>query len=176
MGGVTGNKPGRPVMLDNDPEKIDLLFKALQTGAYLETAIRYAGISKTAIYLWLKKGHAAVDRQEKGEPSREDDTTYVEFMYRLEKAMAESEMRDLLNIANAAVESWQASAWRLERRFPEKYGRRIQEVSGVGGGPIQLQAVPIDLSTLSEEELGVMESILERQQKGDEVRATIEGA
>jgi hypothetical protein len=39
------------------------------------------------------------------------------------KAVAESESRDLATILKAAQSQWQAAAWRLERRFPEKYGR-----------------------------------------------------
>ena len=39
------------------------------------------------------------------------------------RAVAESESRDLATILKAAQSQWQAAAWRLERRFPEKYGR-----------------------------------------------------
>ena len=35
-------------------------------------------------------------------------------------------------------------------------------ISGPGGGPIQLQAVPVDLTRLSDEELAVVEKIVER--------------
>ncbi len=33
-------------------------------------------------------------------------------------------MRDVAVIATAAKENWQAAAWRLERKFPERWGRR----------------------------------------------------
>jgi hypothetical protein len=37
-----------------------------------------------------------------------------------------AELRDLTNINQAAAAGiWQASAWRLERRFPKKWSRRV---------------------------------------------------
>ena len=41
-------------------------------------------------------------------------------------------------------------------------------ISGPDGGPIQVQAVPLDLTTLSDEELATLEKILERQHETDQ--------
>jgi len=54
---------------------------------------------------------------------------------------------------------WQAAAWRLERKYPDKWGRRRVEVTGPGGGPVQTQAVPSafrqeQLRRMAEEVLG----------------------
>ncbi len=38
--------------------------------------------------------------------------------------MAEAEIRDVALIGKHAEYSWQAAAWRLERKFPAKWGRK----------------------------------------------------
>src|SRR5690606_31176789 len=81
-------------------------------GAYIETAAAYAGINKSTLYDWMKRG------------ARAKSGKYKEFSNAIEKALAESEMRDLAVIAKASQENWQAAAWRLERKFPDRWGRR----------------------------------------------------
>ena len=88
------------------------IVEAVRAGAYIETASAFAGIDKASLYAWMKRGNA----QTKG--------IYREFLNAIEKAFADSELRDIMNIGNAAKENWQASAWRLERRFPDRWGRK----------------------------------------------------
>jgi hypothetical protein len=76
----------------------------------VETAAACAGIHKDTFYEWMKKGARG-------------QQPYVAFAEAVNKAVAESESRDLATILKAAQSQWQAAAWRLERRFPEKYGR-----------------------------------------------------
>ena len=98
----------------------------LRAGAYVETAAAAAGISKETLYSWLRRGAA-------------DEVPFAAFAEAVEKAQALAEMRDLALIGKAAETEWTAAAWRLERKFPSRYGRRqAVEVSGPGGGPIQI--------------------------------------
>ncbi|MFS8631315.1 MAG: hypothetical protein LOD92_09215, partial [Bacillales bacterium] len=85
---------------------------AIRMGAYIETAAAYAGINKSTLYDWMRRG------------ARAKSGKYKEFSNAIEKALAESEMRDLAVIAKASQENWQAAAWRLERKFPDRWGRR----------------------------------------------------
>lgn len=127
---------GRPTKFSK--ATADRILLALRAGNYAETAAAFAGIDKTTFYDWLKKGAA----QSKGQLS--------EFSHAVEKAMAEAEMRDLSNIGAAAGRGeWQASAWRLERKFPDRWGRRTKieaEVGGKDGKPIEI-ASWLDLVT-----------------------------
>lgn len=85
----------------------------IRGGNYIETAAAYAGISKQTLYNWLRRGA----RQKSGQ--------YREFALAVEQALAEAEMRDLALIEQAARDGkWQAAAWRLERRFPKRWGRQ----------------------------------------------------
>ncbi|MFX4303012.1 IS630 transposase-related protein [Alicyclobacillus tolerans] len=88
------------------------IVEAIRAGNYIETAAAYAGVNKSTIYDWLKRG------------ARGDGAEFVSFSNAVEKALAEAEMRDVLIIGNAAKENWQAAAWRLERKFPERWGRK----------------------------------------------------
>ncbi len=101
---------GRPTKLTKETQA--KIVEAVRAGAYIETASAFAGIDKASLYAWMKRGNA----QTKG--------IYREFLNAIEKAFADSELRDIMNIGNAAKENWQASAWRLERRFPDRWGRK----------------------------------------------------
>ena len=110
----------------------------VRAGAYVETAAAAAGVSKVTLYAWLKRGAA-------------DEGPFAAFAEAIEEAQALAEMRDLALIGKAAETEWTAAAWRLERKFPDRYGRRTRlehsgpdgskvshEVSGPAGGPIEV--------------------------------------
>jgi transposase len=116
----------------------DRLLRALRLGCYVETAAALAGISRDTFYDWIKKGAKGV-------------APYAAFARKVDQAMAESEARDLAVILKAAEKNWTAAAWRLERRFPDRYGRndrtRVEakvEVTTEGEGLVQKLARLID--------------------------------
>jgi hypothetical protein len=94
------------------PELQKKICDAIRAGAYIETAAAYAGIDKTTLYDWLRRS------------ARDKSGIYTGFSHAVEKALAEAEMRDLIIIGKAAEENWQAAAWRLERKFPDRWGRK----------------------------------------------------
>lgn len=101
----------------------------VRAGAYVETAAAAAGISKETLYSWLRRGAAG-------------EAPFAAFAEAVEEAQALAEMRDLALIGKAAETEWTAAAWRLERKFPDRYGRRTKhEVSGPEGGPIEVADV-----------------------------------
>jgi hypothetical protein len=104
------------------------IIKAIELGSYVETAAAFAGISKQTFYNWLKKG------------ARSKTGLEATLVDAVQKAMASSELRDLSRIEKAAESGiWQAAAWRLERKFPNRWGRKERiEHSGPDGAPIQL--------------------------------------
>lgn len=121
---------GRPTKLTEEVQK--KICDAMILGAYIETAAAYASVSKPTLYAWMKKGND----QKSG--------IYRSFLNALEEAMSKCELRDLESIdKNAAgrpakvdangntisqplAPNWKAAAWRLERKFPKKWGRREQ--------------------------------------------------
>ena len=133
---------GRPTKLT--PEVQDKIVTALRAGNYQETAARYAGIAEPTFYEWMARG--------KSEPG----SIYSEFAEAVEKAKADAEVRDVALIDRAAADgNWQAAAWKLERKFPNRWGRvNRTEVTGADGGALKVEidhkAALLDLLGLSD--------------------------
>lgn len=115
---------GRPTKLTY--EIIKRITDIVRAGNYLETAAAHAGIDKTTLHRWMKRGAREEERVEKESDLEMDpkEKIYVDFCHSIKKAIADSEIKDLLIIGKAAEMDWKASAWRLERRFPTKWARR----------------------------------------------------
>ena len=78
-----------------------------------EVAAQACGIVSTTLYRWMKRGE------------RQPDGPYGEFCRALKRADLEVELACLRQIKEAAQNGdWRAAAWTLERRYPEKWGRR----------------------------------------------------
>lgn len=97
------------------PDVQNQVCTAIRAGNYIETSAAYAGISKATLYAWLTKGRRS---------SAAADRPYREFVAAVERALAEAEVGDVARIKAAAEFQWQASAWRLERKYPERWGRK----------------------------------------------------
>ena len=116
----------RPTKLT--PDRHTAILQAILAGNYAETAARYAGVTSATFYNWMNRGRDA------------KSGLYMEFFDAVENAKAQAETRDVALIERAANETWQAAAWMLERKFPDRWGRRERtELSGPGGGPIQME-------------------------------------
>ena len=115
-----GKRMGRPPKLTD--AKTQELVKYLEGGNYLETAASLAGIDVSAVKVWIKQGRRI---QEGQAIIKTGQRRYLDFVAAVQKAMAKSEVDDLELIGKAGMKgSWQANAWRLERRMPGKWGQR----------------------------------------------------
>ena len=132
------NKGGRPTKLNDNLQ--DEICKVVRAGNYIETAAAYAGISKQTLYDWMKRGRRESEARLEGKRKKPAEEKYVRFLDAVEKALADSEIRDVAIVAKAATENWQAAAWKLERRNPGKWGRVRHEVTGKDGGPVEVKS------------------------------------
>ncbi|MBM3268913.1 MAG: helix-turn-helix domain-containing protein [Candidatus Sericytochromatia bacterium] len=103
---------GRPSKLT--PEAAEIVATAIRAGASREAAAAQAGIARSTLYDWCKRGESG-------------DEQFTWFSDTLKKAEADLEAKALAHILEAAGKSWQAAAWLLERRFPDRWGRRPPE-------------------------------------------------
>lgn len=98
------------------------LSQMLTSGADAETAARAAGISPRSLRRWIARAEELRVREEDGKRIRAEDRLYLDLLNDVEVAIATLEVRSLANIQRAATNgTWQASAWLLERMFPERY-------------------------------------------------------
>jgi len=111
------------------PEIAMKIFECVREGNYIETAAAYVGVAPSTLRLWLQRGRRAGEM----DPSvrNEEDEMYLRFTQGVENAQAQAEVDDIKFIRGSP--EWTARAWRLERRFPEKYGRRERVDMNVQG-------------------------------------------
>jgi hypothetical protein len=118
-------RPGRPSKLTQETKK--RLLQGVQAGLPYGLACSNAGIHYSTLRRWIAKGEEA------------NSGEFREFFDALKRAEAEGAFLHVSNIVRAGNEGhWQASAWMLERRYPEVYGRRVAaEVTGKNDGPVR---------------------------------------
>jgi transposase len=93
---------------------MDQAEKLLIEGNYTNTVCQYLNIHQSTWYKWLQDG----EKQEAG--------LKKEFFDTIKRAEAQAEIRLLDEIRNIAKResSWQANAWMLERKFPDRWSKR----------------------------------------------------
>lgn len=137
-------------------EVIDIICNTLRVGAYTETAVVMAGVSKETYRRWMILAQ------------KKPNSIYAALRAAVLKAQEEATVRDLVNIDKAAMgeepvymrdkdgsivfsengkpivlkpgskRDWNASAWRLSRRKPKDWAPiQKMEHSGPEGGPIE---------------------------------------
>lgn len=138
----SGGHGSSPKLTDEIAERI---CQAVRTGATIEGAAAYAGVARQTFFDWLRRGRQPNARN-----------PYKKLAADLEEALGVVEVANIGRIAKAGQDEWTANAWILERRFPDKYGRRTRV-----DGQIQVQAMPtLDVSKLTQEELQTLRALL----------------
>jgi transposase len=160
-------KVGRPTKITIEIQ--NEIVRAIRSGNYLETAASYVGLAHSTVRDWVRRGEREASRLEEDVDARpiKSETPFMEFSVAIKKAQAAAEIRDVIIIGDAARGTWQAAAWRLERKYPDRWGKReSHEISGPGGKPVQVEEVKqrliqkfnslniISNSTVTEGELG----------------------
>jgi len=111
------------------PEIQKKIIEAIKAGNYYEAACAYAGVSYSTLRGWIVKGEKAKSGK------------YLKFLEAVRQAEAEAEARIVLQWQKAMPEDWRAAQAFLERRYPERWGKKETHV--VEGGdqkkPIKLQ-------------------------------------
>lgn len=117
MSEVMDNPParvGRPSKAEHllTPEILEAVGQLLTEGNYKETVADFLGIHRQTWWDWEQRGE------------REPGSVYGQFSYVVKKAQAAAEIL-LLRQIRMGGEGWQSKAWISERRFPQRWGKRI---------------------------------------------------
>ena len=138
-----GGRPSKPVKLDEECQA--KIIALLQRGNYIATACRAVGISRETFYTWLENGEGREVITEDGTVIVYDKPAYVEFREKVQVALALAEI-SLVHSARKGLDGWQAQMTMLERRFPQRWGRKDMsfnvnktEVTGPNGGPVRIE-------------------------------------
>jgi hypothetical protein len=142
---------GRPTKLNQDTQS--RIVQAIELGATYELAASYAGITYDTLNGWVNRAKAELDRREKANVKpRIEEQLYIEFFHALKTAEGRAAVKWLAKIEQAASEgNWQAAAWKLERRYPQEYGRRVVDTRTditSGGKPMAFNVTAIDYRQL----------------------------
>lgn len=105
--------PGRPSKLS--PDRIERLAEALRIGHTRATAAALAGVGESTLYAWLNAAN---------QPDAAPE--FLDFLEAVKKAEVEAENSLVSLIRNSAEKSWQAGAWLLERRYPDRWAKRVK--------------------------------------------------
>ncbi len=111
LAGEAKIKTGRPDKR-SDPAVVEMLIQYITAGNPYETCCYLAGVDATTFRAWMRQGKEAPD-----------GTFARSFYMRVKKAVGEACHRNLMRIQKG-TSSWTSSAWFLERRFPEEFGRK----------------------------------------------------
>ena len=128
---------GRPTKLTS--ELTEEIAQYLRAGNYIETTAALVGINRDSIYEWLKRGAKEQERLSKNPRARlrKREAIFVEFSDTVKKAQAQSEAMLVGLIGKAAQKNWTAAAWRLERKYPDKWGRTERNVATAQDDPVK---------------------------------------
>jgi transposase len=106
-----GTSLERPAVLTPDIQRE--IVQRLVTGSYLSVACRAVGIHISTFNHWRL-------RWEKGDP---DAQAYADFFAACARASSVAESNAVAAIYEGAG-AWQGRAWFLERRFPQRWGKK----------------------------------------------------
>lgn len=104
------------------PKTHKILVEAIRRGNYRDQAASLAGISRKTLLRWLQEG-----RREEEQDVPDKEARYRAFYLDVVRAEAEFEDEMIVTITNSAKanpQNWAAAMTILERKYPQRYGRR----------------------------------------------------
>lgn len=118
------------------PDVLTKLFNAIADGNYVTTATRLAGISQDTYQRWLRRAEA------------EPESAYALFATAVKEAECAAEAAIVADVRKAARKEqfWAAGMTLLERKYPDKWGRRNEDQTaprvvvqiGAGAGEVKV--------------------------------------
>lgn len=136
---MAGNhNSGAKTLLDD--EMIREICRAKSQGLSNLACCDYVGINEMTLYNYIKKGEA-----DEKEGKTEETSIYVKFLREFKKTISKGKAYHL-NLIRKASENgnWQASAWYLERAYPNEYSKKVMITDNEGNNAIDKLAVALE--------------------------------
>lgn len=131
---------------------IEAICITLKAGMTFESACECGGVSKQTGYDWLKRGGNG-------------EEPFLTFSDAVKKAQALGEYALVRTIQDATVKHWQAAAWLLERRFPERWGRRVSTIELSSADKEDLALARKNREMSADERAQRLEELLKKRQQ-----------
>lgn len=112
-------------------ELINKIAEYVEKGSFVKDACILVGIDEDTYYRWKQIG--LEDRKAK------QDTIYSDFLSRMEKSEVLQKQKHIDVFFKDDSKTWQKSAWWLERKFYDEFGRKDKlQHEGKDGGDIEI--------------------------------------
>jgi hypothetical protein len=116
-GPVNTGTRGRPTLMT--PELTEQIAMRLAVGNFLTTACAACGVKYDTVLRWLERGR-------KADPDDPEEREFIHFLHTITRAEAEGESACVVAIRGAAKEQWQAAAWLLSHRHPDRWADTVR--------------------------------------------------
>ena len=112
---------------------IDRITECVRLGLSKKDAALHVGVATDTLNSWIRRGGAERRHIDNGGKPRKRESAYLKLVVDYEKATADFQLERLKLIDGAAKDgAWQAAAWTLERRLPEKWGKQRLDIQANG--------------------------------------------
>jgi len=126
----------------------------LRRGNFLNHACDIMQVSYMTVLDWMRRGEEEIKQGL-------DDEKHARFNKAI-KAAQGCFIDENIQVMREGFERWQASAWLLERKFPQQFGEvKRMEMTGAEGGPIAT-TTRVNLKLLSYDELETLERLMSK--------------
>ena len=120
--------------------RIAAIVKGIKLGATYEHAALAAGVTYNSFNNWMNRAKEVQAKLDNGVidcVTDDYEILCIELFGAVKKAEGDAVAGWLAQLNKAAKlpQHWQAAAWRLERRYPDTYGRRVVDTNVKGTGP-----------------------------------------
>ena len=137
---------GRPCLLTKDREA--KLLKAIEEGMPLKQSAMLAGICYETMNRWRKNGESESARPE-----------FRQFCQALERSQAIAMQLLVERVSQAGKNDWRASAWMLERRYPEEFGKPDERQKEGPQGRVVITDVDCEVLSRIKKQEGIKEAV-----------------
>ena len=159
------SKAGRKCKLT--PELQSKICKYIEDGNYAIHACQAVGIDESTFYDWLKRGDIDVTDGK--------DTIFSQFVQSIKEAAAKAILKHVANIALVAeAGEWTASAWFLERKYPDLFGKRTVEPVVENKILIQLRDTGQEMLAIQSNDKRLLPEVIKGESQSEELRG-VEG-
>jgi hypothetical protein len=112
---------GRKLLLNK--EMIEEICKYVSNGLSFKDSVALVNISEAVFYKWQQYGKTEIENRSKTNIIDGTKSIFIELIESIKKARIKFKAYHLSKIRKAADKQWQASAWSLERQFPDEFGK-----------------------------------------------------